>query len=82
VLALRSETEPKTSQAEQVKRHFQGDRSSWRKPYTGVMRKESQFGPDVTVSLTDTCITIRGKCKKFAIVGATAARLDIGIKRR
>jgi predicted transport protein len=80
VLALRSETEPKLSQAEQFAKHFAGDRSGWRKPYDGLMRKVGEFGPDISVAPTDSYISILRKGKKFAVVAVTADRLDIGIK--
>jgi hypothetical protein len=80
VLALRSETEPKLSQAEQVARHFAGNRSSWRGPYDGLMRKMGEFGPDISVASTDSYISILRKGKKFAVIAVTADRLDIGIK--
>jgi predicted transport protein len=40
----------------------------------------SKFGPDVTISTTNSYISLLRKNKKFAIVQVTSDRLDIGIK--
>ncbi len=82
VLTLKSATQPKVSKDDQVARHFRGDRARWRKPYEDLLAKIDKFGPDVSVSPTNTYISILRQGKKFAIVQVTADRLDIGIKQK
>ncbi len=80
VLLLQQTQSPKPSKDERIDKHFSGDRSSWRKPYDQLVKKISNFGPDVTVSPTNSYISILRNGKKFAIVQMTSDRLDIGIK--
>ena len=46
------------------------------------MKKIGSFGPDITVSPTNSYISLLRKGKKFAIVQVTSDRLDIGIKHK
>lgn len=82
VLVLQQATSPRPSTAERIDKHFSGGRASWRKPYDQLMKRINDFGPDITVSPTNSYISILRKGKKFAIVQVTADRLDIGIKRK
>jgi hypothetical protein len=60
---------------------FAGNKEQWRKPYDALLTKVSKFGKDVSVSSTDTYISLLRGSKKFGIVQPSAAeRLDIGIK--
>ena len=80
VLTLKNATQPKTSKEEQVAKHFSGDKSKWQKSYDGLLTKIHNFGPDVSVSPTDSYISILHKGKKFAVIHVTSDHLDIGIK--
>jgi hypothetical protein len=80
VLMIKSATEPRVSKNDQIARHFTGNKSGWRKPYDGLINKVKQFGSDVSVSPTNSYISILRKGKKFAVVQITTDRLDIGIK--
>lgn len=80
VLTLQTATQPKTSKEEQIAKHFKGEKAKWRAPYDELLAKISKFGPDVSIALTNSYISILRKGKKFAIVQITSERLDIGIK--
>jgi Domain of unknown function (DUF4287)/Domain of unknown function (DUF5655) len=80
VLTLKNATQPGTSKDEQVEKHFRGDKSKWQKPYDELLTKIRKFGQDVSVSPTDSYISILHKGKKFAIVHVTSDHLDIGVK--
>ena len=82
VQTFKSATQPKVPTDERVARFFTGDKARWREPYDELLAKIRDFGPGVAVAPTDTYISILRKGKKFAIVAVTAARLDIGIKRK
>jgi predicted transport protein len=59
---------------------FSGPRSRWREPYDELLGKMKKFGSDVTVSPTDTYISILRKGKEFSVLQVTSDRMDIGIK--
>jgi predicted transport protein len=80
VLTLKSAIEPKVSKEDQVARHFSGNKATWRKPYDELMGKISEFGSDVSVSPTNSYISILRKNRKFAVVQITTDRMDLGIK--
>jgi len=80
VLTLKNATQPRTSKEEQVAKHFRGDKAKWQKPYDTLLAKIRKFGPDVSVSPTNSYISILHKGKKFAIVSITSEHVDIGIK--
>lgn len=80
VLTLKNATQPKTSKDEKIAKHFRGDKSKWQEPYDKLLAKIRKFGPDVSVSPTDSYISILHKGKKFGIVHVTSDHLDIGIK--
>ena len=65
---------------EKISQLFNGNKSGWRTTYDGLLRKINKFGSDVTVSPTNSYISILRQGRKFAIVQATSDRLDIGIK--
>jgi hypothetical protein len=73
-------TEPQLTVVQQVEQHFTGARIAWRKPYRQLLTKIENFGADISVKPTDSYISVLRDGKKFAIVQASAARLDIGIK--
>jgi hypothetical protein len=80
VLALKQDNSHHVSTDDKVGRFFSGQRARWRKAYDGLVAKMKGFGPDVTVSPTDSYISILRKGRKFSIVQVTSDRLDIGIK--
>jgi hypothetical protein len=80
VLALKQATSPKTSAADRVGKLFGGAKSRWRQPYDELLGKMKKFGSDVTVSPTDSYISMLRKGRKFSVLQVTTDRLDIGIK--
>jgi predicted transport protein len=80
VLTLRQVTEPRVSKTNQVAKLFNGDKARWRKPYDDLLSRVKKFGPDVSISPTNTYISFRRKNNKFAIVQVTSDPLDIDIK--
>ena len=80
VLALREENAPKLSLDERMDNFFNGSRSNWRADYDQLMQKLQKFGSDVSADPTDSYISILKGNKKFAVIGFTADRMDIGIK--
>jgi hypothetical protein len=77
---IKAATEPKVSNDEAIDKHFDGAKSTWRKPFDDLMDKLNAFGADVALSPTKTYISLLRKDKKFGIVQVTAKRFDVGIK--
>ncbi|MCU1597104.1 MAG: hypothetical protein JWQ47_843 [Glaciihabitans sp.] len=68
------------SKEERIDKQFAGPKSTWLLAYDELMATVMKFGSDVSVSPTDTYISIlRGK-GKFAIVAVSAKRMDVGLK--
>lgn len=82
VLLLKQAISPRPGAEQRIDKKFSGPRARWRKTYDGLLAKVGKFGPDVTVSPTDSYISILRNGKKFAVVQVTSDRLDIGIKRK
>ena len=80
VLALKQANSPRPNANDRVAKLFSGSRSRWRDTFDGLLTKVRSFGSDVTVSPTDSYISILRKRRKFAIVQVTSDRLDLGIK--
>jgi hypothetical protein len=80
VLAFREENAPKLTLDERIKNFFIGNRSNWRATYDQLMHNLQEFGSDVTADPTDTYISILKGNKKFAVIGFTSDRMDLGIK--
>ncbi len=80
VLSFQQATGPKVSKAGRIDKLFSGQRSRWREPYDKLLAKVQGFGSDVTVSPTDSYISVLRKGKKFSVVQVTSDRMDIGIK--
>ncbi len=80
VLSFQQATGPKVTRAERVDKLFRGPRSRWREPYDKLLARMQGFGPDVSVSPTDSYISVLRKGKKFSVLQVTADRMDIGIK--
>jgi len=80
VHALKEADSPPVSVDERIDDHFSGGRSGWRATYDNLLKKVGKFGEGVSISPTDTYLSILKGGKKFAVVQATSNRLDIGIK--
>jgi hypothetical protein len=80
VQTLRDATLPKVTAQDRLAERFVGEKARWRKPFDALVTKMKTFGPQVTVSPTDSYISLLRKGRKFGIVQVTSARLDIGIK--
>ncbi len=80
VQTLRDATQPKVSTQDRLAQRFTGEKARWREPFDELVAKIKAFGPQVTVSPTDTYISLLRKGQKFGIVHVTAGRLDLGVK--
>src|SRR5512133_3208149 len=56
VLTLKNATQPRTSKEEQIAKHFRGNKAKWQEPYDKLLVKIRKFGPDISVSPTDSYI--------------------------
>ncbi len=80
VLTLQNATRPAKSTDELVAKQFGGAKARWRASYNDLLTRVKKFGPDVSISPTNTYISLLRKNKKFAIVQVTSDRFDIGFK--
>ncbi len=80
VLVLKQATAPRPSADQRISDFFSHSRSDWRETYDRLMLKAQRFGTDVSAWPTDTYVSLLKGKKKFAIIGATADRMDIGLK--
>jgi Domain of unknown function (DUF4287)/Domain of unknown function (DUF5655) len=80
-MVLRAD-EPGVSADDAVTKHFAGGKAIWRAPYDQLLQTIQGFGPGVAAAPTSSYISIVRGDKKIAVVQVTAARLDIGIKRK
>lgn len=80
VLVLKQVNSPDPGVDAKIGKLFSGKRSAWRETYDELLEKVSKFGADVSVSPTDSYISILRKGKKFAVVQVRIDRLDLGIK--
>ncbi len=80
VLYFRQSAGPKVTTDDRIDKLFSGPRSHWRASYDNLLKKLNGFGPDVTVSPTDTYLSLLRKNRKFSILQVTGERMDIGIK--
>jgi hypothetical protein len=74
--------DPHVPVEEQVANYFQGGKARWRAPYEALLHAVKRFGADVQVAPTTSYLSLVRQGKKFAILAATAERLDLGIKRK
>jgi hypothetical protein len=82
IQAWKSTTQPRLPLDEKVAKHFMGEKARWQAPYDDLVAKVNTFGTGVSVAPTNSYISLLRGNKKFAIVGVTADRLDLGIKRK
>lgn len=80
VNVLNSVTQPRQTGDERVDKQFNGNKATWREPYDKLMEKLKKFGDDVSVSATDTYISLLKNKKKFGVIYITTDRIDVGIK--
>lgn len=78
---IRDSKSPKLSVDAKVDKFFSGAKADWRPSFDKILAKCEKFGADgVTLDPAAAYISLTRKGKKFAIVGATKDRLDVGIK--
>ena len=80
VMVLKQVNSPRPGTDAKIGALFSGKRSGWRKTYDELLGEVNKFGADVTVSPTDSYISLLRKGKKFAVVQVRTDRLDLGIK--
>jgi putative aminopeptidase FrvX len=80
VLVLKEASGPRLKADDKIDKLFSRGKSTWRKPYDALMSKAQKFGGDVKTDATDTYVSILKGKKKFAVIGVTADRMDIGLK--
>ena len=70
---------PKPADTDRVGRQFSGAKAHWREPFDTLLARVGEFG-DVATAAADSYVGLTKNGAKFAIVGVTAHRLDVGIK--
>ncbi len=80
VQTLRDATLPKATAGERLAQRFTGERARWREPFDDLVAKLTSGGSQVSVSATDSYISLLRRGRKFGIVDVTGPRLDVGIK--
>ena len=80
VSIFREQVAPRASNEERLERQFAGAKSVWQLAYDELMAVVMKFGDDVSVSATDTYISVLRGTAKFAVVATTAKRMDVGLK--
>ena len=72
---------PKASKEEKLTALFSGKKAAWREPCDKLIGQLRKLGPDVTIAVGGTYISLLRATKKFGIIQPSAVdRLDIGIK--
>jgi hypothetical protein len=80
VSLARSEGQPARSADDKVAAYFSGAKAKWRPAYDRLVAQVQDFGPDISVSTGATYLSLLKGGRKFAIVQAVGARMDIGLK--
>jgi hypothetical protein len=80
VSLVRSEGQLARSPDDRLGTYFTGARAKWRAAFDCLAEHARTFGPDVSVSAGATYLSLLKSGRKFAIVQALGARLDIGLK--
>ena len=70
---------PKPADTDRVDKQFSGAKAHWRPVFDALLETTGEFGP-VAIAATDSYVSLLKGKAKFAIVAATADRLDVGIK--
>jgi hypothetical protein len=72
---------PKGSAEQKLQALVAGTRQRWRKPIDKLIAKTMKFGPDISIAIGGTYISLLRRNKKFGILQpSAAARLDVGVK--
>lgn len=77
---LKDTLQPRSSTEGRIAARLAGGNSVWQKPWDDLRARVHGFGPDVSVSATDTYLSLLRGTKKFAVAYFTAKRMDVGIK--
>ena len=81
VHVLQMSSAPQVSRSDKITAHFSGKKTAWLQPYEALLKKVEKFGPDVSVSPTNTYLSLlRGKNKFAVLEPATPERFDVGLK--
>ena len=80
VLLLKQTTAPRPSSDQRLDALFGQGKAHWRATFDQLMKKAGKFGDDVRAAPTDSYVSLLKGKKKFAVIAATADRLDIGLK--
>ena len=77
---LKDVVQPRLSNDERIAVQFAGGSCVWQQPWYELLARIREFGPDTSVSATDTSPSLLRGTKKFAVVYTSAKRMDVGIK--
>ena len=80
VSLVRRDGQAPRSADDKVAAYFAGPKAKWRGAYDRLAQAAGRFGPDVAVAAGATYLSFTKGGRKFAIVQATGARLDLGLK--
>jgi hypothetical protein len=78
-MAIVSTFEKRATPTDRVAAIFSGPREHWRATYDDLLTRLNALG-EVSTAPTDTYVSLIHGTAKFAIIAATADRLDVGIK--
>jgi hypothetical protein len=80
VSLLRTGAAPARSADDKIAGYFSGVRARWRSAFDDLLQEAKSFGPDVSVGPGATYLSLLKGGRKFAIVQASGAGLDLGLK--
>jgi hypothetical protein len=80
VSLVRSDGRPPQSADDKLTGYFSGANAKWRAAFDRLAEQVQGFGSDVTVGTGATYLSLLKGGRKFAIVQASGARLDVGLK--
>lgn len=78
-MALVATFKGKPADDERVDKQFSGAKAHWRETFDALVAAARGFGP-VELAPTDSYVSLTSQGRKFAVVAATADRLDVGLK--
>ena len=70
---------PKPADTDRIDAQFSGKKAHWRAAFDNLLATAGEYGP-VGTAATDSYVGLTKGGAKFAIIAATADRLDVGIK--
>ncbi|WP_368499382.1 DUF4287 domain-containing protein [Herbiconiux sp. A18JL235] len=77
---LKNDAAPRVAPDERVAKQFAGAKAVWRPTFDAIVAHARSLGSDVDVAPTDSYVSLVRDGRKFAVVAATAKRLDLGVK--